>query len=475
MSKLMRLGILLVCGVSAFAQTTVINGAGATAPSGTGLAGVAGGAFTNTRVLTGSPAITVTNGDGAAGNPTVDLACNPGFPGCGRKGSVSVVSFFNSATVTNGFLGLGRAQPAACPTPNIYFPVAGYIRNVAMTTSNANGLVMMRGGANIDCSNTSNIPSGSTFIAPGSAAGAYVDSSAANFYHVGQGGLPNLVWVKPSGNSGTSAAVLVMAAEFIDDAGLYASILGASPGGSLTSSTTQYGTLVQGGTIGTTELVQAIPVPFAATVSNFTLCTAAAPAANLSPVVRKNGAGTTVTVTVASADPASACYADLTHSFSVAAGDYINVQYVSGASTVATIASTYLTVAPASGTSTMLAGLINATISTTPNFIIPGTATAGTSTLANEQLGMPIACTASNLYVVQAVANGSTVTTTFTLEKNGVDTAITGTVNQASGTGSIALDITHTASYARGDLMSLKYVTGSGTSGSIGGWAIQCQ
>jgi hypothetical protein len=99
------------------------------------------------------------------------------------------------------------------------------------------------------------------------------------------------------------------------------------------------------------------------------------------------------------------------------------------------------------------------------------------TTLANAQMGFPVACTATNLYIIQRTANAAGRTTTATLNVNGSDTALTGTITSASGsggTGVIAIDTSHSVSIAQGDLVALKLITNTSTSGTMGGWAMAC-
>lgn len=361
------------------------------------------------------------------------------------------------------------------------WPTPGYVRGPVITTSGTNGALWLRANVNIDCAGVINAALGPTpggaLVKPGATAGSFIDTSVADYWHVQQGSQQGASWAKVGFAAGTAATVTAIASEFVDDAGAYATVLlGNDNGHGPVASSTTYESVVSSifATWSATQLVAAIPIPFAATLGPFDICTSSGPPANSETItVNKNGSATALTVTIGTSDPSIACYADLTDAPTVAAGDYINLAGTAGASTVAVFGAWNLRVIPASGTSTMIAGLLDATVTTTAKYAMPGTNSVST-TQANQELGLPIACTASNLYVVQAVANGAGVTTTFTLNKNGSATAITGTITSGSGTGSIAVDTTHSVSFAVGDLMQLQFITGSGTSGTMGGWAIKC-
>jgi hypothetical protein len=88
---------------------------------------------------------------------------------------------------------------------------------------------------------------------------------------------------------------------------------------------------------------------------------------------------------------------------------------------------------------------------------------------------MPAACTATHLWIMQSAANGAGNTTTFTLYKNGSATAITGTITNASGTGSIEVDSTHTVSFNASDSILLVASSSPSAGGKVGGWSFRCQ
>lgn len=75
------------------------------------------------------------------------------------------------------------------------------------------------------------------------------------------------------------------------------------------------------------------------------------------------------------------------------------------------------------------------------------------NTEANVNGVMAVACTVSAMYVVLSAAPGSTKSWTFTLRKNGSDTAITCTISDPATTGN---DTAHTVTFAAGDTWSIK-------------------
>jgi hypothetical protein len=320
-------------------------------------------------------------------------------------------------------------------------------------------------------------PSGGLSLAPGAAAGGYVNTATTDYQHVVQWSSVALAANKSS-SSGSYAVISEYGAAFIAEPGFAPGILGLYGGTATTASTTAYlgFGMAQGAPI-TTNLDVAIPLPFAATLSNLTACYSTAPTANTTYTVTDNNAGgglTSIVVTEPSTEAGVGCGIDNTHTYAAAAGDYVSVQVVSGATTQTVPGSIMLAFTPTTPGLQMVYGSINGTVTTTLTYSQPLYGVTST-TITGVQLPMPQAGTASNLYVTQAVANAGGVTTTFTLYKNGSATALTGTITNGSGTGAIAVDTTHTVTFNQGDLLTLGYVTGSGTSGTIGGWAFQIQ
>lgn len=70
-----------------------------------------------------------------------------------------------------------------------------------------------------------------------------------------------------------------------------------------------------------------------------------------------------------------------------------------------------------------------------------------------KQYPVPFACTARNLRVRAGTPPGTTHTIDFTVQKNGVDTALT---CQLTSAGATASDVTHSVAFAAGDTITLK-------------------
>ena len=90
----------------------------------------------------------------------------------------------------------------------------------------------------------------------------------------------------------------------------------------------------------------------------------------------------------------------------------------------------------------------------TTNFM--GGGIVDTTVEANMQLPLPFACTVGNLYAAASTAPTAGQTFTYTLRKNGVDTAVT---CQIANTATSANDVANTVAFAAGDLITLKVVT----------------
>lgn len=87
-----------------------------------------------------------------------------------------------------------------------------------------------------------------------------------------------------------------------------------------------------------------------------------------------------------------------------------------------------------------------------------------TATASAYTQPVPIACTFKNLYVALKTAPGAGLSRTFTLQKNGVDTALTVTITDPATT---ANDLTHQVTFNAGDTMQW-HTTASGTTTSTG-------
>ncbi len=80
---------------------------------------------------------------------------------------------------------------------------------------------------------------------------------------------------------------------------------------------------------------------------------------------------------------------------------------------------------------------------------------------------MPTGGTVNSFYVFIETAPGGAASWTFTLRKNGVDTAVTCTV---AGTAQICSDTAHSAAYVAGDLVSVRESSAGGPNNSAGQW-----
>ncbi len=110
--------------------------------------------------------------------------------------------------------------------------------------------------------------------------------------------------------------------------------------------------------------------------------------------------------------------------------------------------------------------IANLTFFTCPEGATIGAAAAETAT---EEILCSNAATLSNYYV-RCDAPGGTETTSFTVMKNGVATAITCTVTGAATT---ANDLTHTFTVAAGDRLSIKIITSTASATTKATWGLR--
>lgn len=95
----------------------------------------------------------------------------------------------------------------------------------------------------------------------------------------------------------------------------------------------------------------------------------------------------------------------------------------------------------------------------------------GSGNSTAQQARLPVAGTFKNLYITTSVAPGGSESYMFTLQKNGVDTALTTTVS-ASGVGNA--DTTHSVAFAAGDLWQIKVVSSAGAVSTMyASWGIE--
>jgi collagen type VII alpha len=106
-------------------------------------------------------------------------------------------------------------------------------------------------------------------------------------------------------------------------------------------------------------------------------------------------------------------------------------------------------------------------------FMSFGSGAVSNTTQNLMQIPVPFACTAKNFYLITIAAEGSTAMV-YTVQKGSADTAITFTIAPTVAAG-LFFDTTHTASFAAGDLLSVKLSAASSTtSPGIGGYSLEC-
>lgn len=455
---------------------------GATGPTGaTGATGSAG--------PTGSTGATGATGSVGATGPTGATGATGTNAGpSSAHGSVIGLGWNSDASGTG--INTPMTTPGASLTPcgtvgttgtKYYFlsPLAGYMRNYSLTLGAANGGFAIHAVTIINCnfgSSGSAVVFGppSLSVAPTASVGGYVDawsSTSPEYQHLNIWDGIAFAYNHAGGN--TTSTISSQGSEFVSDDGTADTILGTSVNGvAFTASATQY--VGFAGVVGATEANVTIPIPMAGTIKNLIVTNSTAGTNTATFYVNDNGSNTTVTTAITGGSAVVGNWADTTHSASVGAGDYLDVAVTTGASTQASLTAISLAFVPTDGVSAMFYGAWNgATVTTTEKYAQAFSSTVGT-TIANTEFTSPIACTAKNLYVYQAAANGAGVTTTFALYVNGSASALTGTAAPGAS-GVIALDASHTVAIAQGALVTLGAITNTGTSGAMGGWSFQCQ
>lgn len=103
--------------------------------------------------------------------------------------------------------------------------------------------------------------------------------------------------------------------------------------------------------------------------------------------------------------------------------------------------------------------------------------TIGQSTIASTEVATmicPIAFTARNLYVYLRVTQTATGNMVVTCRKNGVDTSLKVTIPAGAASGTVHSDVSNTASFAAGDLLTFSLVNnGTATSGIMSSLSMQ--
>jgi len=248
----------------------------------------------------------------------------------------------------------------------------------------------------------------------------------------------------------------------------------SSSSSSSTANTTQWPTLCGDKAFASSETNGQIPVRASGTLSDYAIrISANSVSASTVMTVRKEGADTTITVTIGSG--ATGIFEDITHSFTVNAGDLIAVRSVPGAGSTGTYTlynqkmefdtdtSTTKTVTRLGAT----VGSINTghtTASTNYSYAIGSALPSGgttNTTETNAQTTEQYSAIYKNLGV-RVTANSRTTTTTGRFRKN------TANGNQSVSIGSGATgwfeDTVNTDSVVAGDLTNFQLTTGTGTS-----------
>lgn len=107
-------------------------------------------------------------------------------------------------------------------------------------------------------------------------------------------------------------------------------------------------------------------------------------------------------------------------------------------------------------------GITVAGSTTTYGLLFPSDSTTFSTTEANRQSILPVNCQIKNFYVRTTTSQPSGGALTFTIRKNGVDTAVVITIS-ASGAAQTASYTGSAVSFSAGDLISLKIANASGS------------
>lgn len=190
------------------------------------------------------------------------------------------------------------------------------------------------------------------------------------------------------------------------------------------------------------------------TIQNFRLRLSVAPGADNSYTFtfRKNGADTTLVITISDTDTTGE---DTTHSFTVAPGDVVALQFASSGTPPDSVPSWSFEFVPNIGDEFWLGGMqIGQAAGTRYSPLYGGFQVCETE--ANEQAPMPIAGTFKNLYLVLDQDPGDDPDAyIFTLRINGDDGNLTVTITAPAATGS---DTTNTDAVAANDDVNLNAV-----------------
>lgn len=394
---------------------------------------------------------------------------------CSGVGLESVPFFhiFSAAVATSG--------------PGDAWPIPGSFRNIALrilTTADSNMNAQLGIGPFLSqVTNPTAYTAGKGLVINSdSAVGGTVSQNSSEYWHVDQAQHARFA-VDFRGATAGGFTSPGYTAEFVSDSGRW-SVLGDDVENPPTNNATEYASPYNGSLNSATEANYYWPIPIAGTMQYFLVSVGVVGtnSATATFTLRKGtGAGaaadSTITVTAPVSMPAG-LYHDNTNTVSVAAGDYIDFKSVNAsAGVLPTVNQIRVGFNPADGVSTILGGAFGqSSIGTTTQFF-RFFSRHSDSTEARELMVMPRAGTASHLYVTIGTAITAPHVVTVTLRRcplgvSCADTPITCALNNASGTGAIACDVSHTQAFAATDAFCLSAVSSAGTESGLSGFSM---
>ncbi len=435
--------------------------------------------------LTPGAGILIANGAGTI-TLTANIAAGSGCTNCAigpdpnvLSGVICGVNANQTTGTTIGFFGTNSTTFSTVAWP---FMDSGWVRNIGQ---------YINGTVTANQQNYSGVSYWSQsalqafdimhlIINGGSVAGSYVQSSG--FYRLSPG--DQIGYVSGAGAGGGDTVPREgFCAEVVCDNGSGGSTkcqpLGGEYNNTIALSTTNYlslGASFQNATnCGTTERKCSTPIPFTySAVRNLAVKTTTTQGAVTNVcTVMKNAVAQTLVATV-TVSAAAGLFFDTTHTFSGAALDYIDLQCVEGAATSSTIRTVSVEVVP-DPTSTYTGLLVFPTgaqgWSAGQTAYFPASSLAGGINATETIVRVPIVRSGTlsgiSCMVVTAPAN----TMTMTIMKNGV--AGSSVVSITSGaTANTVLNGSGTDVVAKGDYISLKFVTGAGAVAVLGNCSI---
>jgi hypothetical protein len=249
-------------------------------------------------------------------------------------------------------------------------------------------------------------------------------------------------------------------------------------GGQVALSTTAYTGPSQSISVAvTTEALEGVIIPYAATAKSLCIryVSAQSGTGSLVLTLRKNGTTSTALTTTIAASGSAGTVCDFTNTVSLAAGDWIAFQLQNNATASSTqiIGLTMELASPtAPATGMIIFGTGNQTIASgTARFASPFTTLIGT-TEANQRAPLPRAVTMKNLSCIYTTPPG-TNPVVVTIMQNGSASALTVSIpTTGAGTQTIT-DSTHTVAFVAGDEVSLQLNQSSGTNPAISSCSVE--